>query len=126
MAHCGKYRPNACSEQTLNPDRIPIRLTDYSHALVQPCLWGRWRELAKNHPVSVHLVVPDRWESRWFRERVVWRPPTIVEEHFRVTPLRVTHHTHWDRYAFRSLSCTLREQPADVIIAYGEEFSFLL
>lgn len=104
----------------------PIRLTVYSHALVQPCLWGRWRALAENHPVAVHLVVPDRWESTWFGHPQSWTPPAVAEERFRVTPLPVTNRRHWGRYLFRSLDATLRKVPADAIIAYGEEFSLLL
>jgi len=104
----------------------PIRLTVYSHALVQPEVWGRWRKLAENHPVAVHLVVPQAWESNWFGHPETARPPQVAEERFRVTPLPVTDRRHWGRYLFRSLDATLRERPADAIIAYGEEFSLLL
>ncbi|MCK5803801.1 MAG: glycosyltransferase family 4 protein [Lentisphaeria bacterium] len=101
-------------------------MTVYSHALVQPCTWGRWRALATNYPVSVHLVIPNRWENEWFGKPVIWTPSAVVEERFRVTPVAVTNRRHWGRYAFRSIACTLRDRPADAIIAYGEEFSLLL
>jgi glycosyltransferase involved in cell wall biosynthesis len=104
----------------------PIRLTVYGHALVQPPHWARWRELAEAYPVSVHLVVPREWESVWFGEPVVARPPAVAEERFRVTPLAVLDRRHWGRYVFRSLDATLRQHPADAIIVYGEEFSLLL
>jgi glycosyltransferase involved in cell wall biosynthesis len=104
----------------------PIRLTVYGHALVQPDVWGRWRKLAENYPVAVHLVVPQAWESNWFGPLETARPPQVAEERFRVTPLPVTNRRHWGRYLFRSLDATLRDIPADAIIAYGEEFSLLL
>lgn len=104
----------------------PIRLTVYGHALVQPSHWGRWRELATNHPVAVHLVVPQEWESGWFGQPVIARPPLVVEDRFRVTPLPTLGRRHWGRYLFRSWSATLREEPADAILAYGEEFSLVL
>lgn len=104
----------------------PIRLTVLGHALVQPEHWGRWRELAENYPVEVRLVVPQEWESGWFGQPVVARPPAVAEGRFRVTPLPTWGRRHWGRYVFRSLTVTLREDPPDAIIAYGEEFSFLL
>jgi glycosyltransferase involved in cell wall biosynthesis len=105
---------------------VPIRLTVYGHALVQPPHWARWRELAENYPVDVHLVVPREWESTWFGQPVIARPPAVQEERFRVTPLPVTNRRHWGRYMFRSFDATLRSRPADAIITYGEEFSLLL
>jgi glycosyltransferase involved in cell wall biosynthesis len=104
----------------------PIRLTVYGHALVQPPHWARWRELAERYPVAVHLVVPREWESGWFGQPVIARPPAVHEGRFRVSPLPVLNRRHWGRYVFRSFDATLRQHPADAIIAYGEEFSLLL
>lgn len=102
-----------------------IELLVTAHGLSRELVWDRWRILADEYPVSVTLVVPERWESYWFNEREVLSPEPVREDNFRVITLPTTDVEDWSSYFFRSIDNELRELEPDVIYSLHEEHIFV-
>lgn len=102
------------------------KLLVVSHAMVQEMNRSRWLRLSESYPFSVRLVVPAHWSSTWFGERTDWCPVPVQMPFFEVRPVPVTDTFRWGRYFLKSSTMAVQGFSPDVVLVYGEEFSFIL
>ncbi len=92
-----------------------------SHALVIPVTQNRWKLLARQPGISVHVFVPEYWEQTWFGEKVVYEPVETHDNNFHVHPTPTTSKSNWGKYFFKSFDLKLRELKPDLIYIIQEE-----
>lgn len=109
------FRPEAAD----HPKRI--RLVVVGHSLALEDTHTRWRMLAEWYPVSVTLVVPRRWRTKWLGKDQVFRPRGVKGDSFAVLPLSTTNTYRWGTYLFLSTGLFLRRIKPDVVYVMHEE-----
>jgi len=98
-----------------------IKIAIISHALVSEVNQKRWKRLAKDGKHEIHILVPNYWESYWFKEKVVFKPKEIHNDNFHVHPLPTTSVKNWGRYLFKSFDAKFKEIKPDLIYIIHEE-----
>lgn len=81
----------------------------------------RWQVLADAHGVSVTLVLPQRWRSRWLKQPQVFQTAPYRDGRLQVLPLPTTSEEDWNRYLYRSADLGMRTARPDLIYVLHEE-----
>jgi len=102
-----------------------LKIAIISHALALEPNQKRWRKLAEDKRYEVHLIIPDYWESYWFKEKVVFRPKEVYEDNFHVHTLTPTDVKNWGRYFLKGLCKKLKEINPCLIYIVHEESAFI-
>jgi L-malate glycosyltransferase len=97
-----------------------------SHALVERSSWSRWVALSELYNVTVTVLVPRIWHSRWHGSLRTWRIDAHKEGRFEVVPLPAFRTGNGSRYVFRSVDASLRRLAPDIICVMQDEHSFAL
>lgn len=103
-----------------------MRVAVVSHALIAADARARWQVLARDYPVEVTLLVPERWTSAWLGRDREWRAEPVQEGRFAVRPLKVSEPTDCSRYAFCSIDAHLRSLQPGVICVMQDESTRVL
>ncbi len=93
-----------------------------SHSFVNEVNQNRWK---KFDGYEVHLIMPEYWESYWFKEKIVFRPKEVHKDNFHTHLLPATNVKNWNRYFLKGLCKKLKEINPDVIYLLAEERSLI-
>lgn len=99
---------------------IPV-MAVISHALVIPVFRNRWRRLAEQGDIEVHLFIPEYWEQTWFSEPIIYETDEYHDGNFYIHPLKTTNNHDWNTYLLLGLDTQLSTIKPDIIYLIHEE-----
>lgn len=96
-----------------------------SHALVVPENQTRWRRLANDKSLEIHLLVPKYWESSWFFTKKIYRTEKISDDNFHIHPISTTSIMNWSKYLYKSFDANFKKIKPDLIYVIQDESSLI-